>query len=168
MLKQSWLGGLGLLGMLLMGPAYAADTKIAIVNIDRILNESAPAQKAQKKLEKEFEKRDLELQTLAKKIKDMQAALEKDQVTMSESDSLKKQRELTSLNADFQRKKREFNEDLNMRRNDELKSMQERIFHVIRQIAESNKYDVVLQDAVYFNKDIDITDKVIKSMTNEK
>lgn len=146
--------------------AMAAETKIGYVNSERVMRDAAPAMRSLKKLEKEFEKRDQELQRLAKQLQTMQESLEKNSVTMSETEKRNKEREFGELNRDFQRKQREFREDLNQRRNEELASVLERANKAIKAIAETEKYDLVVQEAVYFNPRIDITDKVIKALAD--
>ncbi len=156
-----------LIGVALLSPvaSLAGELKIGVINLDRVLEESAPAIKSQKKLEKEFDKRDQELQGLAKKLKDMQASVDKGALTMTDAEQRNKERDFNSLSADFQRKQREFREDLNVRRNEELKGLQERTSAIIKKIAEDNKISLVVQDAVYFSKDIDITDKVLSALS---
>lgn len=149
-------------------PVIAADLKIGFVDAERIRRESGPAQKAQKKLEKEFAERDKELQKVAKQVKDLQSSLEKDGVTMSESDKRNKEQELARFNREFQRMQREFREDLNLRKNEELGGIIERADKVIKSIAEAEKFDLILQEAVFRSSRIDITDKVIKALAAEK
>ena len=146
----------------------AAELKVGFVNTERIFREAGPAQKAQKKLEKEFAARDAELQKMAKQVRDMQAQVEKESVTTSEADKRNKERDLANLNRDFQRQTREFREDLNMRKNEELGVVQERANKVIKEIAELEKFDLIVQDAVFASTKIDITDKVLKALTAEK
>jgi outer membrane protein len=148
------------------GSAQSAELKIGFVDHERVLREAAPAIKAQKKIEQEFSKRDQDLQHLAKQLKDTQDALEKISATLSESDKRNKEREFADLTREFQRKQREFREDLNQRRNEELASVLERATKVISQIAETEKFDLVLQEAVYRSPRIDITDKVIKALAD--
>ncbi|MCP5296839.1 MAG: hypothetical protein CVU20_07110 [Betaproteobacteria bacterium HGW-Betaproteobacteria-14] len=148
--------------------AVAADTRIGVVNTERILRDAAPAVRAQKKIEKEFEKRDQEMQRLAKQLQTMQEALEKNAVTMSESEKRNKEREFGEMSRDFQRKQREFREDLNLRRNEELAAVLERANKAIKAIAEAEKFDVILQEAAYVAPRVDITDKVIKAMADGK
>ena len=147
---------------------FAAELKVGFVNTERIFREAGPAQKAQKKLEKEFAARDAELQKMAKQVRDMQAQVEKESVTTSEADKRNKERDLANLNRDFQRKTREFHEDLNMRKNEDLGVVQERANKVIKEIAELEKFDLIVQDAVFASTKIDITDKVLKALTAEK
>ena len=130
----------------------------------RVLRESSPAKAAEAKIEQEFSKRNKELADVAAKIKAMAEKLDKDAAVISDSDRIKRQRDLTDIDQDFKRKTRIFNEDLNQRKNEEIAALVERAQKVVKQIAESEKYDIVLQDAVYFNPRIDITDKVIKAL----
>ena len=161
---------LGLAALLVMGTghAQAADYKIGFVNTERLFREAAPAKRAQQKLEKEFAARDADIQKLNKQVRDLQASLEKDGVTMSESDRRNKERDLANLQRDLTRQQREFREDLNLRRNEELASVQERANKVIQQIAEAEKFDLILQDPVVFaSQRIDITEKVIKALADK-
>ncbi len=146
----------------------AQELKVGFVNTERIFREAGPAQKAQKKLEKEFAARDTELQKMGKQVRDLQAQVEKEAVTLSEADKRNKERDLANLNREFQRSQREFREDLNMRKNEELAVVQERANKVIKDIAESEKFDLIVQDAVFASNKIDITDKVLKALAADK
>ena len=148
--------------------AAAIDYKIGFVNTERLFREAAPAKRAQLKLEKEFASRDAEIQKTSKQVRELQAALEKDGVTMSETERRNKERDLANLTRDLQRAQREFREDLNLRRNEELASVQERANKVIQQMAEAEKFDLILQDPVVFaSQRIDVTDKVIKALADK-
>ena len=144
-------------------PAHA-ESKLGFVNGQRVVNESPQAKKAKQKIEKEFEKRDQDLQQISKRIKSLQEAIEKNGVTMAESERRGKERELNELNREFQRKQREFREDLNLRQNEEMAAVLERANKVIKQIAEAEKYDLVVQDVVFVSQRLDITEKVIKAL----
>lgn len=147
--------------------ASAAEMKIGFVNTERVFREATPAMKAQKKLEKEFAAREQELQKMAKQAKELQAHLEREGVTISESDRRNKERDLANLNRDFQRAQREFREDLNLRRNEELGAVHDRARKTIMEIAEKEKFDLVLEEAVYFSPRIDITDRVLKALADK-
>jgi len=139
--------------------------KIGFVNTQRILSQSAPAVQAQKRLETEFQKRDQELARIADDLKRMQADLDKNAVTMGETPRRNKEREFGELNRDFQRKQREFREDLNQRKNEELKQVIDHADRIVRQIAEQEKFDIIFQEMpAYVSPRIDITDKVIKAL----
>ena len=142
--------------------AQAQDLKIGYVNSERVLREAAPAKAAQAKLETEFSKREKELNDAGVKLKAAADKLEKDAPTLSEAERNRRQRELVDQDRDLQRKRREFQEDLNQRRNEELAAVVERANRVIRQIFETEKYDLILQDVVFASGRVDITDKVIK------
>ncbi len=144
--------------------AHAQESRIGFVNTERIFREATPAKAAQVKIDQEFSKRDKELQEVAARLKAMSEKLDKDVALITESERARRQRELTDLDKDFQRKQREFREDLNQRKNEELASVLERTTRVIKQIAEAEKYDIVFQDAVYASPRIDITDKVLKAL----
>ncbi len=150
--------------------AVAADPEVRIgfVNGQRVINESPQAAIAKKKLEKEFAKRDQDLQKLAKELQGLQENLEKNGVTMSESERRTKERQLNEANREFQRRQREFREDLNLRQNEEMASIYERVNRVIKTVAESEKYDIILQEAVFVSPRVDLTDKVIKALHESK
>ena len=148
--------------------AYGADYKLGFVNTERLFREAAPAKRAQQKLEKEFAARDAELGKLTRQVRELQAALDKDGATMAESERRNKERDLANLTRDMQRAQREFREDLNLRRNEELAGIQERANKVIQAIAESEKFDLIVQDpVVYASQRIDITEKVIKALADK-
>jgi outer membrane protein len=147
--------------------AQAADYKIGFVNTERLFREAAPAKKAQEKLEKEFAARDAEIQKTTKQVRDLQERLERDGATMSETERRNKERDLANLSRDLQRAQRELREDVNLRRNEEYASVQERADRVIRQIAESEKFDLILQEVVFASQRIDITDRVIKALADK-
>ena len=142
--------------------------KFGFVNTERILRDAALAQRAQKKIEAEFQKRDQELAKIAEQLKRMQDDLDKNSVTMGETQRRNREREFADVNREFQRKQREFREDLNQRRNEELAQVVEMANRVIRQIAEQEKFDIIFQDAVFASPRIDITDKVIKALDSGK
>lgn len=152
-------------------PAYqavAAEIKIGYVNTQRIFRDAPAAQRAAKKIESEFAKRDQELQGLAKQLQALQGDLEKNGVTMAETDRRRKERELNDLSRDFQRKQREFREDLNLRQNEENAAIIEKANKAIKQIFDADKFDLILQDAVLVSPKLDITDKVIKALSEGK
>jgi outer membrane protein len=146
----------------------AVSGKLGFVNTERVLRDAVPAQRAQKKIEAEFQKRDQELAKAAEQLKRMQDDLDKNSVTMGETQRRNREREFADLNRDFQRKQREFREDLNQRRNEELAQVVELANRVIRQIAEQEKFDIIFQDAVFASPRIDITDRVIKALDASK
>ncbi len=146
------------------GIAQAQEARIAAVNSDRILRESSAAKAAQVKLEAEFAKRDKDLQDMASRLKSFSDQLDRNGASMSSTDRAAKQSQLSNLDTEFQRKQREFREDLNQRRNEELAAVLDRANKVIKQIAEQQHYDLIVQEAVYVSPRIDITDQVLKAL----
>ncbi len=157
-----------LMAALPVAQAVAADMKIGYVNTQRIFRDAPAAQKAAKKIESEFSRRDQDMQRMAKQLQSLQEGLEKNGMTMSENDRRNKERELNDLSRDFQRKQREFREDLNLRQNEENAAIIEKANKAIKQIAESEKFDLIVQDVVWVSPKLDITDKVIKSLSEGK
>jgi outer membrane protein len=148
-----------------MGTAQAQELKIGFVNSERVLRDATPARAAQAKLETEFSKRERELTDLGSRLKAAGDKFEKDSPTLSEAERGRRQRELVEQDRDFQRKRREFQEDLNQRRNEELSAVVERANRVIKQIQETEKYDIIFTEGVYFfSARVDITDKVIRAL----
>jgi outer membrane protein len=149
--------------MLASGVAMA-DTKIGFVNTEKLLREAPLSVTAQKKLEKEFASREQELQKMAKQARELQGQLDKDGVTMAESERRAKERDLANITRELQRQGREYREDLNLRRNEELGQIQERARKVIQEIAKSEKYDLIIEQVIYADPKSDITDKVMKAL----
>ena len=147
--------------------AVAAEAKIGFVNTERVFREAAPAKRAQQKLEREFAARNAELAKLEKQGRDLQVDLEKDSVLLPEAARREKERTPADVSRNFQRLQREIREDLNLRRNEELAQVQERATRAINQIAEAEKFDLVVQEAVFASSRIDITDKVIKALADK-
>ena len=158
-----------LMASLPMSFASASEAmKIGYVNTQRIFRDAPTAVKAAKRIEAEFSKRDQDLKAMAKQIQGLQVSLEKNAVTMSETDRRNKERDLNELSRDFQRKQREFREDLNLRQNEENAAIIEKANKAIKQIAETEKYDLIVQDVVWVSPKLDITDKIIKSLSDGK
>jgi outer membrane protein len=157
-----------LLAAVLLGCAFAANAqkKIGFVNTERVFREAAPAKRAQQVLEREFSARNAELGRIEKQGRDLQTELEKENVTMPEPARREKERQLADISRNFQRLQREIREDLNLRRNEELARVQERATRIINQIAEQEKFDLIIQEAVFASSRIDITDKVIKALAD--
>ncbi len=150
----------------LASQVQAQEFRVGFVNTDRIFKEASTAKAAQTKLEQEFSKREKELVDQGASIKAQADKLERELPTLSETQRSTRQKQLVDLDRDFQRKRREFQEDLNSRKNEELQVVLERANKVVKQVAEAEKYDLVLQDVVYINPKHDITDKVIKALNS--
>ncbi|MDB5945335.1 MAG: OmpH family outer membrane protein [Ramlibacter sp.] len=164
-LSRQWL--VVLLGLLAFA-AQAQDFRVGFVNTDRIFREANTAKAAQAKLEQEFSRREKELNDVGTNLKNLSDKFEREAPTLSEAQRTQRQKQLVDQDREFQRKRREFQEDLNARKNEELQQVLERANKVVKQVAEAEKYDVVLQEAVYINPKHDITDKVIKALNAAK
>lgn len=160
-------GRLALISGLFISSVAYAETKIGFVDMQRLFDQAPIAVKANKKLTAEFAKRELELQKLGKQIKTQQDALEKNGATMPEAEHRNRERDLAELSREFQRKQREFREDLEIRRNEAMVVVLDRANKALKQIAEAEKYDLIVQEAVYFSPRIDITDKIIKALADD-
>jgi outer membrane protein len=158
-----------LMASLPISSASASDSiKVGYVNTQRIFRDAPTAVKAAKRIEAEFFKRDQDLQRLAKQIQTLQESLEKNAVTLSESERRVKEKDLNELSRDFQRKQREFREDLNLRQNDENAAIIDKANKAIKQLAETEKYDLIVQDVVWVSPKLDVTDKIIKALSEAK
>jgi outer membrane protein len=161
LLKFLLVSGLSLSAMAIS----AAELKVGYVQVDKILQEAPQTVESGKKLEREFSPRTQELERLQKQIRDQEAALDKDGLTMSETERRNKERDVANNKLEFQRKQRELREDINLRKNEELSVLQDRINKAVTAVAEAEGYDLVVYSGVAFaSKKVDITDKVLKSL----
>lgn len=167
MVKKSQMILLCGLAVGLLPTLALAELKVGVVNTERILKESAPAVRAAKKLEKEFAAREQEIQKLSKQFREVQSYLERENITMSETERRNKERDAANLNRDLQRAQREFREDLNLRQNEERAQFQERVTKTINDFAEREKFDLIIQEAVYISQRLDITEKVLKALADK-
>jgi outer membrane protein len=162
-LTRAWL--VFLLGALALAfQARADEFRVGFVNTDRIFREANTAKAAQAKLEQEFSKREKDLNDLGAALKSASEKFEREAPTLTEGQRAQRQKALIDQDRDFQRKRREFQEDLNARKSEELQQVLDRANRVVKQVAEQEKYDLILQEAVYINPKYDITDKVIKAL----
>ncbi len=170
MLKAKYLAGSVFAALIAASGACLAQSKVGFVSLERILREAPAAQRAQKKIEQEFSKRDQDLAKTAEQLKKMQEGMERNAMTMSDTERQRREREFGDLSREFQRKQREFREDLNQRRNEELSGVLERANRAVREIAEAEKLDIVLQNeqVVWASPRIDITDRVIKALEDSR
>lgn len=160
-----WMAPALLAGVAFAAPVQAQEAfRFGVVNPDRVMREAPVAKAAQTRLEQEFLKREREIKDQEAALKTASERLEREAPTLSESQRTARQRQLVEQDRDFQRKSREFQEDLNLRRSEELQKVYESAQRAIKQVAEAEKYDVILQDAVYVNPKHDITEKVINAL----
>lgn len=162
-MKQIFVWFYLLLGVLLTANSVAADLKIGYVQVDKLLQEAPQTAESGKKLEKEFSPRSQELDRLQKQIRELETTLDKDRLTTTDADRRNRERDASNLKLEFQRKQRELREDINLRKNEELAVLQDRINKAVTTVAESESFDLVVYGGVaYASKKIDITDKVLK------
>ncbi|MSQ56043.1 MAG: OmpH family outer membrane protein [Limnohabitans sp.] len=157
-----------LLAGFVLGASFAQDFRIGFISTDRIFREANTAKAAQTRLEQEFSKREKEIVDMGNTLKNNSEKFERDAPTLSETQRATRQRQLSDLDRDLQRKRREFQEDLNARKNEEFQIVLERANRIVKQVAESEKYDLIIQEAVWINPKHDITDKVIKTINATK
>lgn len=154
--------------MVAVSAVQAQELKIGYVNSERVLREANLAKTAQAKLEAEFGKREKDLRDLETKLRGAAEKLEKDAPTLSENERNRRQRDVVEQERDLQRKRREWQEDLTQRKNEELSAVVEKANKVIKQIFDAEKYDLILQDAIHFSARVDITKKVIDALNAQK
>lgn len=158
-LKALFFAGL----MTLYSSLNAAELKVGYVQVDKILQEAPQTAESGKKLEREFNPRSQELDKMQKQIRDIESTLDKEGITLSVTERRNKERDVSNLKIEFQRKQRELREDINLRKNEELSSLQDRINKAVQTVSETEGYDLVVYGGVAFaSKKIDITDKVLK------
>jgi outer membrane protein len=145
-------------------PAWANDIKVGYVSTERLFRDSGAATRALKKLEQEFQKREQDIQRQVKQARDMQSALEKEGLTMNDADKSRRERELANISREIQRAQREYREDLNQRKNEEFSAIHQRARKLIQDIAEKEKFDLILENVVYASPRVDITDRVMKAL----
>ena len=148
--------------------AQQAGAKIGFVSTERIMKDANPAKAAQAKIEQDFARRDKEMQDLNARLRSATEKLDKDSAILAESDRVRRQREIADMDRDFQRRQREFREDLNQRRNEELAAVLEKANRAIKEIAEREKFDLILQEAVFVSPRMDITEQVVKQLNAGK
>lgn len=159
------LKGILVAGLLMLSTASYAELKVGYVQVDKILQDAPQTAESGKKLEREFSPRSLDLDRMQKQIKDIETALDKDGLTISETDRRNKERDASNLKIEFQRKQRELREDINLRKNEELANLQDRINKAVKDVAKAENYDLVVYGGVAYATDkIDLTDKVLKSL----
>ncbi|NCS66276.1 MAG: hypothetical protein COS39_01020 [Hydrogenophilales bacterium CG03_land_8_20_14_0_80_62_28] len=153
-----------LLALLLASPLVSADTKVGYIDTERLFKDSPMAVKAQKKLEQEFAKRDQEIQRMTKQARDLQNLLEKEDLTLSESEKTRKTRDLANVTRELQRAQRELREDLNQRKQEEFSAIHTRARSLIIDIANKERFDLIIENAVYASPRIDLTDRVMRAL----
>ena len=157
-----------LLQLVIISPNLFAQTKLGYVKVDEVIRKANIAKQAEDRLKKEFAPRDNELKKMGAKLKNLAGKFDKEQSVMTNSDKQKVQREISNLEKEIQRKQRQAREDLTQRKNEELAAVVEKARAVIKRIAVEEKFDLILENSVYASPNIDITQKVIKALNDQK
>ena len=145
-------------------PAFA-EIKIGFVLVDKILKEAPQTQASNKRLEKEFKSKTESLKKMIQGIQKDEKDFAKNSLTLSDSEKDKTSRKLQQDKIDAQRTERELREDIDLRRREEINTLQAKVNETIEKLAKENKYDlIVYQGVAYASPAIDITDLVIKSL----
>lgn len=153
--------------LLLVANVSYAELKIGVVNVARVLEKAPQAEKAQKRMEKEFSPRKKHLDAQVKEIKQLDEKMARDASVMGESERRKLERDIIAKKREAKRTQQEISEDFNMRRNEELGKLQRRILEAVRALAKDEKYDLLLTDGVIYNsQQIDVTEQVQKKLSS--
>ena len=168
-LKQYFYYFLFVLSLASMSHSLSAqEIKLGFVNTARIMNQAPQAEAARERLKNEFKSRDEKIVALQNDLKKLEDDISKSAAVMSESVRNKNERKIVSLKRDIKRGKEEFNEDLNIRRNEELTKLQKQVYETIVALAKERNYDVIFGDSVlYASKRVDLTDQVLEKLKHE-
>ena len=146
-------------------PAAAQDLKIGVVSL-QVIVERAPQTKAvMDALREEFAPREREILSKQKEIEDLQAKVQKDLAVMGETERRNAEKNLRDLQRDFQRLRTEYQEDSNLRRNEEFGVLQRSILKEVQDYAEQQGYDLIVGDGVlYVKSTVNITEEVLRAV----
>ena len=170
-MKRVFLGisGFCLLGLVSIAGAQNSDLKIAYVNMAKAIETSTHAETVLKRLKSEFDPKDQRLTAEREKLKKIESELEKKALVLAESDRKQLEKEVRDLRRKIKRDTEEFREELNVRQNEELRKLERVVLKVVAQIAEKEKYDLIIhQGAIFASNKIDITDKVLTELSKTK
>jgi outer membrane protein len=136
-----------------------------VVNVGLLLEQAPQAKDASSNLEKEFAPQQAELKTLASKLESKQNEYQKNKAVMSESQMLTKEREISMLTREIQRRRNDVQEMLNLRRNEELAKLQTLVNDAIKAIGKQQSFDLILYEGIaYTNNRLDVTQDVLKHL----
>lgn len=145
-------------------PAYA-QAKIAVVNVQRLMEESPQAKAAMQALQDEFAPRQREIVAAQKDLKAREEKLQRDGAVMAESERRTAEKDLRDGQRELARKQNEYVEDLNLRRNEELGKLQRSLLQEVQTYARGANFDLVIGDSVlYANESMDITAQVLSAL----
>ena len=144
-----------------------AEVKIGYVNFGKLMEQSKQGESVRKSLEAEFRGRDQELSVSRDAILKLEEKLKNDGSIMSEANRVKLERDILSKKRDHNRQRDEYREDINIRRNEEVASLQKKVYEVIKQYSEKNQFDLVLtQPVLYASPTVEITDQVLAELNS--
>ena len=155
---------LAIVAMLVSVSAFAADYKIGVMHVERIMRQSKPAREAQARIEQEFKARDADITRKEQEVQAAAAQFAKDRATLSPDEAANRERALDLRTRDVQRRRQQFAEDLRARQFEELDKLKARLDQVLTKYAKDNHFDLILQDALFVGRAVDITDDVIKGL----
>lgn len=159
-LKLSWL----LLALAFVGTSVnAAELKIGVVNAGAVLDQSPQKTQALSRLEKEFSTRGKSLESKLKSLRADQDRLAKDSAILGADEQKSKERKILSDQRELKRLQDEYSEDLSIRRNEELRKLEQKIAQTIVDLAKKESYDlVVYQGVIYASDKVDMTAQVLE------
>ncbi len=169
MIRHTVLGALIVVATLAAAPAVQAQAlKVGFVNFGRLLEESPQAKAAQQALEGEFLPRQREVAAQQKSLEEKTDKLKKEAAVMSEADRIRTEREIRDLELNVQRRFKELQEDLNMRRNEEVGRMQRSLLQEVQAYAKANGFQLIVSEGVLFAAEgIDITPQVVAAIKSK-
>lgn len=141
--------------------------KIGVVNMERILRDAKVAQEASDRLNAEGQRRQKEIDALARRFKTRLERFEREAKTMDEASRVAEQRALAEMERDVTRRNREARDEFNQRRNEEVLLLQNRAGRIIQEIARSEKFDLVLYEFFYASDRVDLTNRVIEALDRD-
>jgi outer membrane protein len=145
--------------------AAQAETKIAVVNVARLMEEAPQAKSAMQALQDEFAPRQREIVQQQKDLKAKEEKLQRDGAVMAENERRNSEKDLRDGQRELARKQNEYVEDLNLRRNEELGKLQRSLLQEVQTFARTSSYDLILGDGVlYVNESMDITAQVLSAL----
>jgi len=163
-LNNSKLWGIALVASVLAVPAWA-QTKIAVVDYGRLVEESPQAKVALEAIRNEFTPRQREVENQAVSLKAKEDKLTKDGATMSPEQRARAEKELRDGARDLQQKRAEVQDDFNARRNEEMSRLQRTLIEEVRNYAKAQNFDLVIADGVIYSvPTLDITPAILSSL----
>lgn len=159
-LRATFLLGL----MVLSGQALGEGPRIGFVDAVKLIESAPQGEQSLRQLEEEFSPRDREIRELRAELRDVEADLDKNAPVMKQADIDQSQLEIAALRRKIKRLQQEFKDDYNLRRNEELAKLQQVVTDAIIEIAEAEGYDLIVQQAVYASKTINLTERVLESL----